>query len=155
MARQGDQDSKLQALKRHDTLHPHPERVEDELFGRDAFFDRRDAVQVKYEMLRRRRVDGWTASRAAREAGFSRPTFYEAQAAFDSGGLPGLLPAKKGPRRAHKLSTAVMAFVEQEIAKQPEVSLGELAGSVQDRFGLQVHPRSIRRALERGIKKTP
>lgn len=154
MSKQDDTDLKTQTLKRHGTLHPHPEQVEDELFQRDPFFDPRDAVQVKYEMLRRVRIDGLHASRAAREAGFSRPTFYEVKAAFDSAGLLGLLPTKKGPRRAHKLTDSVMAFIEEEIAKQPEVDIGEIVNRVFEHFGLRVHARSIRRALGRREKKT-
>jgi len=40
----------------------------------------RDVVQVKYEMLRRVRVDQVPMARAARAFGFSRPAFYQAQA---------------------------------------------------------------------------
>ncbi len=43
--------------------------------------------------------------------GCSRPTFYQAQTAFKAQGLPGLVPRKRGPRGAHKLDDAVMAFV--------------------------------------------
>jgi transposase len=155
MSKPEETNRKTQALRRHGTLHPHPELVKDQLFCQDDFFDPRDAVQVKYEMLRRARVDGWTASRAAEQSGFSRPTFYEAQAAFDSGGLPGLLPAKKGPRRAHKLTDVVKAFIEQQIATQPEVAMGEIADRLFERFGLRVHARSIRRVLGQREKKTP
>ena len=102
MSKQDDRRPKTEALRRHGSLHPHPELVRDEMFCRDDFFDPQDTVQVKYEMLRRSRVDGWAASRSALEAGFSSPTFYEAQAAFERGGLPGLLPSKKGPRRAQR-----------------------------------------------------
>ena len=154
MGKQDENDHKTVLLKRHGTLHPHPERVEDELFCGDAFFDPRDAVQVKYEMLRRAHIDRCSVGRAAREAGFSRPTFYEAKAAFDRGGFPGLLPTKKGPRRAHKLNDAVMSFVEQELAKQPETSMEEMVEEVFKHFGLRVHARSIKRALERREKKT-
>ena len=154
MSKQDDRRPKTEALRRHGSLHPHPELVRDEMFCRDDFFDPDDAVQVKYEMLRRARVDRLTASRAAFEAGFSRPTFYEAYAAFESKGLPGLLPSKKGPRRAHKLTDVVMTFVEQEMAKEPEVSMGEIADRVFEHFGLRVHGRSIRRALLKREKKT-
>lgn len=155
MPKRDDHDTKTLALARSGTLHPHPDEVTDELFQKDGFFDPRDAVQVKYEMLRRARVDGWSASRAAREAGFSRPTFYEAREAFESGGLPGLLPAKKGPRRAHKLTDAVLDFVTRKMAGQPELSPEELSGEVFERFGIRVHPRSIGRALGQRGKKTP
>ena len=155
MSKQDEPDSKTQGLKRHGTLHPHPELVMDELFKEDSFFDARDAVQVKYEMLRRAQVGGVPAGRAALEAGFSRPTFYEAKESFESGGLPGLLPAKKGPRRAHKLTDAVMVFIRQEIEKQADMGMDEIADRVLARFGLQVHGRSIRRALGKREKKTP
>ena len=45
-------DPKSQALRRQ-ALHPHPEHVTDDLFVTREFFDPRDVVQVKYEMLRR------------------------------------------------------------------------------------------------------
>ena len=44
---------KTAALRRHSSLNPHPEKVRDELFLSNAFFDPCDIVQVKYEMLRR------------------------------------------------------------------------------------------------------
>ena len=154
MSKQDDHHPKTEALRRHGTLHPHPDLVKDDMFCRSDFFDPQDAVQVKYEMLRRARVDGWSASRAALEAGFSRPTFYEALTAFERGGLPGLLPAKKGPRRAHKLTDVVMTFIDQEIAKEPEMSMDEIADRVFEHFGLRVHGRSIRRALGKREKKT-
>ena len=54
------------------------EAARDELFLRHEFFDPRDLVQVKYEMLRRVRVDGASVSQAARDFGFSRTAFYRA-----------------------------------------------------------------------------
>lgn len=144
---------KDQILKEHGSLHPHPEQVKDQLFQKDQFFDSRDIVQVKYEMLRRVRLGDVSASRAADEAGFSRPTFYEARMAFNEGGLTGLLPAQKGPRRAHKLDDAVMSFVEQELADNSELSMENLAGKIFEHFGLKVHARSIRRAIMRRKKK--
>jgi transposase len=150
-----DHDAKKRALARHGTLHPRPEDVTEDLFERDEFFDPRDAVQVKYEMLRRVRTDGWPVSRAACAYGYSRPTFYEAKEAFESKGMPGLLPSKKGPRRAHKLTGEVIDFIEERLAEEPRASMDDLARQVHVRFGLDVHPRSIGRALRRREKKTP
>ena len=45
-------DAKNRALKEHGCLNPHAETVRDELFVSNAFFDPRDLLQVKYEMLR-------------------------------------------------------------------------------------------------------
>jgi transposase len=146
-------DSKRNELARRGSLHPHPDKVTDALFHTDPFFDPRDAVQVKYEMIRSVRVESRSASQAAAQCGFSRPTFYEANAAFDRAGMPGLLPAKKGPRRAHKLSETVMSFVQKEIEGEPSLAMTTLAERVCERFDLRVHPRSIKRALDRRAKK--
>ena len=154
MARSKRPDPKREELERRGTLHPHPERVADELFLREEFFDVRDAVQVKYEMLRRVVVDGHPIVRVAADFGFSRPSFYKAQAGFEQAGLPGLLPAKKGPRRAHKLSPPIMEFIERELAADPSLETSELARRVRTELDLQVHPRSIERALARREKKT-
>jgi hypothetical protein len=51
-------DSKGESLRHQGVLNPHPQKVADPLFLRGEFFDPRDLVQVKYEMLRRVRVEG-------------------------------------------------------------------------------------------------
>ena len=51
-------DSKGESLRQQGVLNPHPQKVADPLFLRGEFFDPRDLVQVKYEMLRRVRVEG-------------------------------------------------------------------------------------------------
>ena len=146
-------DSKRDELSRRGTLHPHAEQVSDPLFDRESFFDRRDAVQVKYEMLRSVQAEGRPVSQAAAQFGFSRPTFYEARAAFGRAGLPGLLPAKKGPRRAHKLSEPVLSFVDGQRAARPSLTMAALRDLIHARFGLTVDARSIWRALLRRSKK--
>ena len=146
-------DPKTDALHKQGCLHPHPEEVTDEAFAASEFFDPRDLVQVKYEMLRRVRVDGRAISQAALRFGLSRPSYYQAQAAYDAGGLPALLPSKPGPRRAHKLSETVVAALQEALAEQPELSSQDLAALVQERFGVSVHPRSVERALARQEKK--
>jgi transposase len=147
-----DNDKRSQ-LARRGALHPYPERVTDPLYQDDPFFDARDAVQVKYEMLRAVCIEGRPASQAAVQSGFSRPTFYQARAAFEQAGMPGLLPAKKGPRRAHKLSEAVMSFVHAQLEAEPSLSMAALAERVRRRWGIRVHPRSVKRALARHAKK--
>jgi transposase len=146
-------DAKRQALREHGTLNPRPQAVRDELFAGSEFFDPHDLVQVKYELLRRVRVDQVSVTHAVAAFGFSRPVFYQAQAAFGRGGLPGLVPRRPGPRRAHKLSEAVLRFIDQERAKDPTLHAPDLAQRVRKQLGLSVHPRSIERALQRRRKK--
>ena len=143
-------DAKGQALAEHGVLNPRPQSVTDEPFQTSEFFDPRDLVQVKYEMLRRVRVDGQTITEAATAFGFSRPVFYQAQATFEEEGLPGLVPRRPGPRRAHKLSEAVMEFVDHQRAKDRTLRAPALAAMIQRRFGVSVHPRSIERRTKKG-----
>ncbi|MBO0701315.1 MAG: helix-turn-helix domain containing protein [Candidatus Dormibacteraeota bacterium] len=149
-------EDKNSALRRHHALNPRPQAVTDSAFtSGNPFFDSRDLVQVKYEMLRRVREDREPVSRAAADFGFSRPSFYEAQALFDAAGLPGLLPQRPGPRRAHKLSAEI---VEQMLAVQaddPTITVSGLLAWLEERHGLRVHRRSVERALARRQKGGP
>lgn len=146
-------DAKLEALREQGVLNPNPERVKDQLFAEHGFFDARDLVQVKYEMVRRVETDGASVTDAATVFGFSRPSFYQAQASLRAHGLPGLLPKKRGPRSGHKLSDDVVTFIEEIRAKDPALSSDELARRVEGSFGVRVHRRSVERALERREKK--
>ena len=146
-------DAKLQTLQQQGTLNPRPKDVSDELFVQDGFFDPRDLVQVKYEMLRRVQADGKSVTDAAASFGFSRPSFYQALSAFEQDGLIGLVPHKRGPKQAHKLTDEVMTFMMETRQKEPSVLPAELARLIRERFGTTVHPRSIERSLRRHQKK--
>jgi transposase len=152
-ARSSRRDVKAEALRAQGALHPRPDAVRDPLFGSHEFFDARDLVQVKYEMLRRVDVDGQPVSQAAEAFGCSRPTFYQAHAAFKTQGLPGLVPRKRGPRGAHKLDDAVMGFVNALRTDDHGLSTPALLGHIRRRFGLAVHRRTLERALRREEKK--
>jgi transposase len=155
MARKTRPDPKIEALRQQGSLNPHPESVNDPLFKERDFFDARDLVQVKYEMLRRVRIEQRSVTESAEAFGFSRPSFYLAQSAFGRSGLGGLLPRKPGPKRSHKLSAEVVQFLEQLLQDEPVLRAPELAARVLERFDLTVHPRSIERALARSKKKPP
>jgi len=144
---------KAKALKEYGALNLRPEDVADELFSQYEFFDPRDLVLVKYEMLRRVRVDGQSVTRAAKRFGFSRVAFYQAKAAFEREGLAGLIPKRRGPRHAHKLSTTILDFIDQQRSADHTLRAQTLATMIRKRFRLSVHPRSIERALQRRQKK--
>jgi transposase len=144
-------DEKLTFLRQSHSLHPHPERVRDPLFTSGSpFFDARDLVQVKYELLRRVRVDGYSVSDATALFALSRPTFYAALSAWEQAGISGLLPVKTGPRRAHKLTDEIMRDL---LPLSQTMSAAELASWLEAHRNLIVHPRSIERALKRAAKK--
>jgi len=148
-----ENDSKCQALREHWSLNPRPEKVKDPLFLEEEFFDPRDFVQVKYEMLRRVRVEEQTVTEASSAFGLSRPAYYKAQETFEREGLAGLIPRKRGPRRRHKLSKEVVRFLEETLEREGRLSPGTLVELVEERFGLRVHRRTIERALGAAKKK--
>lgn len=148
------EDTKIAALRRSGTLHPHPEAVRDEAFSADAeFFDRRDRLQVRYEMLRGHRVDGRPVTEVAAAFGVSRQAFYMTERAFQTHGLAALLPRPRGPKRAHKCTDAILDFVERWRAAHGAETETTAAEAVARRFGVTVHPRSLDRALARRKKK--
>lgn len=149
MVRRRDQDPKVEMLRAQRSLNPRPDAVVDDEFASSAFFDPRDLVQVKYEMVRRVQLEGAPVARTAKAFGFSRPSLYDAAAAVEAEGLAGLVPQRPGPRRAHKLTGEVVAFVEQQLAVDASLKPRELVEAIEARFGIRVHPRSIERALVR------
>jgi len=153
--RQSRPDPKEAALAGARCLNPHPEQVTDPEFGASDFFDARDAVQVKYEMVRKVRAGGAPVTEAAAAFGYSRPAYYAAAAALESSGLEGLVPARPGPRDGHKLTGEICAWAEQQLAADPALRPAQLTGPIQERFGVRAHPRSIERALARYRERHP
>src|SRR3990170_5021094 len=153
MPRPSKPDRKLKILEESGTANPHPDSVQDPAFVDSDFFDPRDLVQVRYEMLRRVRTEGQAVATAAGRFGVSRPTFYKVQTEFDRRGLPGLLPAKRGPRGPHKVTGQVMGFIEEVRTKEEGLDAAAIVERIRDRFGLTVHRRTVERALARSKKK--
>lgn len=149
MTRRNTKAERLKALK---SLNRHPERVRATWFQTGSFFDAQDLVQVKYEMLRHVKHEGASKAEAAALFGLSRPAFYQAEAALEREGLAGLLPRRRGPKGAHKLTAEVMDFIERRQAQDPEIHARALAREIKTELSLSLHPRSIERALARKKK---
>lgn len=129
-------------------VHPRPEKVEDPLFhAGGAFFDPRDLVQIKYEMLRCYHADGVSIAEAARRFGLSRQTFYLTDAAFRASRLLGLLPGHPGPKGPRKVSPEMAGFLRAQHREHPELGYGDLCARAADTFDIHVHPRTVRRLL--------
>lgn len=148
-----EKDSKAAALRADGSLNPFPEKVADPKFRIGEFFDPRDAVQVKYEMLRRVLVENASVTDATDEYGVSRPTYYEAKANFEEAGVSGLLPRKRGPRGPRKLQGELLTFIQTRHVPGEPIHARELATAIREKFSIDIHPRTIERALSE--KKTP
>ena len=127
------------------TLHPTPEKVQDPLFQSYTFFDPDDALKVERE--------GHSVTETAQAFGFSRRHFYDLQYQFAQHGFQGLVPKKRGPKGAYKLTAEVVDFIEKAGDDITGPKAAELARQVHERFGLSLHPRSIENALARKKKE--
>ena len=78
---------------------------------------------------------------------------YQAELDFQDQGLFGLIPEKRGPRRAHKLTPQVLEYVGQLRSEPPSLGIAQVGVAILEHFGITVHPRSIERALARQEKK--
>ena len=144
--------AKVQALLEEGALNSAPEKVCDAKFRSSEFFDPHDIVQVKYEMLRRVSTEKASVVSATEEYGVSRPTYYQTKASFEEAGIAGLVPRKRGPRGRHKLQGAVLAFIQEQLAAGGPIRARGLARQIAQKFHLDVHPRTIERAVV--VKKT-
>ena len=108
--------TKVENLAQEGTLNPASGKVRDLKFQEGGFFDPRDVVQVKYELLRRVSVEEASVTDASDDFGVSRPTFYQAKSDFDDAGIVGLVPKKRGPRGPNKLQGEILAFIKERIS---------------------------------------
>jgi hypothetical protein len=134
------EDPKVAVLAASRSLNPHPEKVTDEVFLASPFCDARDVVQVKYEMVRRVRVDKVPVVRAARAFGYCRQAFYEIAAALDAGGPSALVPGKPGPKGPVKLTVPVMERIDAWLAADDGLTSKGIAERVAEEFGFTVPP---------------
>ncbi len=139
--------AKAEALAQDGTLNPASAKVRDPKFREGGFFDPRDIVQVKYEMLRQVSVENASVTNVSGDFGVSRPTFYQARSDFDGAGIAGLVPKKRGPRGPNKLQGEILAFLKFHWTPGQPIRARELAVLVRNQFGLDVHPRTIERAI--------
>jgi transposase len=148
-------DDKTQSLKKYGALNPHPNKVAEKMFSDSTleFFDPRDLVQVKYEMLRAVDKQGRSVKQASEAFGFSRPAYYQAQSQFRQEGVTGLVKKRPGPKSAHKVTDDIMAFIEEKIKTGKPLGARKLSPLIKKKFGKDVHPRTIERAVTRRKKK--
>src|SRR5215831_6675575 len=136
MARQrSGPDPKEAALAAARCLNPRPEQVTDPEFLAGDFFDARDAVQVKYEMVRKVKAGGAPVTEAAAAFGYSRPAYYAAADALEATGLEGLVPARPGPRGGHKLTEEILAWAEGQLAADTGLRPAQLPDRIEQAFG--------------------
>jgi transposase len=101
------------------------------------------------------RLDGHPIAQAALDFGLSRPTIYEAQQKLRQAGVEGLLPQKRGPKKARKLTPDVRRYVEELVGSEPDLQTAVLVQRVQTRFGIVLHPRTVEKAVRKKGRHRP
>lgn len=144
---------KRQALQASGTFNRRSAKVRNALFQHSEFFDPQDLLQLKYETLRALKAEGSSIAKAAADFGLSRPTIYQAQASFAQKGVEGLLPRKTGPKHPRKLTPEVRQHIQELVQAEPEVGAAELARRMRQRFNVELHPRTIEKALQGKAKR--
>jgi len=141
--------SKEESLKGNNSFNRCFMNVNAEVFINNPFFDAKDLVQVKYEMLRAVAKDGRRVSDVASEFGFSRKTYYQIYKAFEDDGLNALVPKKTGPKGPNKLHGEVSEFIESYVHENKNAKAPEIAAKLEEALEVRVHPRTIERYFEK------
>lgn len=143
-----EREQKRHILKEARALNDHPERVRAPLFSRHPFFDPQDKVQVKYELLRSREVEGISLTEACRLYGFTRESYRHILARFREEGVRGLFERKRGRRGPVKATERVRAFLRAERQEQEELSVAELIERCERELGVRLSRRTVFRILD-------
>jgi len=141
--------SKEEALKQNGCFYHNFESVAAGIFNTAAFFDSRDIVQVKYEMIRAASNGEGSITEISDEYGFSRKSYYQILKAFQDGGLYALIPQKPGPKKPHKLTDGATAFIDSFLAGNTKAKPKEISAALEAEMGISIHPRTIYRYLKK------
>jgi len=141
--------TKEATLREAGCFNPNHENISADVFASSPFFDRKDIVQVKYEMIRAASNGEGSITEIADNFGFSRKSYYQARAAFSDGGLCALVPKKTGPKEAHKLNPEVRGFVNAFLAIKKDAKAREISAAIEAEMGVKIHPRTVHRYLKK------
>ena len=142
---------KKEVLKKMGSFNKYSKKIKFELFTQgERFFDPYDKLQVKYEMLRAVKVNGYSITEIAKSFGYSRETYYTIARDFELEGCVGLLDQAQGKRQPEKLQTTIVEFILSERHKDPKNNSGyRLAERIYNRFHIKIHPRTIYKVFKK------
>jgi transposase len=145
---------KRRALQQEGTLHPARTRVRARLFWEHPiFFDARDELQVKYEMLRAHFVDEQAVTDVCAAFGYSRQTFYILRRRFARRGIAGLRDGRPGRVGPVKCTPDVVEFLQAQRAADPALSVPELQERLARERDVRLHRRTVERVVGRRPRK--
>jgi len=141
--------SKGNLLKKSGAFNDNYEKVTAGIFDTSPFFDKKDVVQVKYEMIRAAFNNEGSVTKIADDFGFSRKSYYQAKKAFEAGGLPALIPKKTGPKGAFKIDADALTFIDSFQKSHKNAKPEEISAALEEEKRIKVHPKTIGRHLKK------
>ena len=138
--------TKIQRLSETRTLNPDPESVTDPLFANSSFFDPKDLLQVRYEMVRSH-IKETTLKETAARYGMSVATCVRLKRTYREGGLHALIPGRRGPRGPRKITPEMLDFAKEYLEHHGDTSIRTLAKLVSEQFEVSIHFSALHRAL--------
>jgi len=141
--------SKDNLLKKDGAFNNNYEKVTASIFETSPFFDKRDIVQVKYEMIRAAFNNEGSVTKIADLHGFSRKSYYQVKKAFEVGGLPALIPKKTGPKGAFKLDADALSFIDAFRKSHKNAKPEEISAALEEEKNIKVHPKTVGRHLKK------
>ncbi len=147
--------NKRQILNQAKALNLHPEHVTAAIFKTHPFFDSEDKVQVKYEMLRAREVEGALLTKTCSIFGFSRESYRHIRQRFYLEGIAGLFGHKRGRKGPLKATEELRGFIRSEHTRDRSLTAEDLARRCYQEYGVAISRRTVFRILEKddGYKK--
>lgn len=131
-------------MKKNGTYNYRAEKVSANIFKENPFFDAHDSMQVKYEMLRAVEKDGMDITAAATAFGFSRVRYYQIKKDYETKGIAGLAPQKRGPHGSRKLTEEDIAYAQQLIGTHTK---NQIITRFREERGITVCKRTLERKL--------
>jgi len=147
--------TKEDTLKKNGCFNSNYKNVSAAIFKTVPFFDKKDIVQVKYEMIRAASKEEGSITEIADAYGFSRKSYYQINEVFQTGGLYALIPKKSGPKGPHKLTQEVLEFIDTYLADHKNAKAIEISMQLEAEKGIKIHPRTIYRYLEKKTSPRP
>jgi transposase len=118
-----------------------------------TFFDVRDELQVKYEMLRSHFVDQQPVATACATFGYSRQTFYVLRQRFARRGIAGLRDGRPGPVGPRKCTPQVVAFLQAQRAADATLPVTALMERLARERGVRLHRRTVEQLVGPSMRK--
>ena len=137
--------SKQETLVDNGTYNKNHDKVKEQRFASDDFYDPQDLAQVKYEMLRTARETERNIDEIADKFGYSRAAFYKIKTSFDERGVSAFVSGKSGPKNARKLTEEHQEFIDRYLAEHPTASSGNIADILKKERGLIINKRTVER----------